>query len=308
MKLKNIFSKRVLAGIVALTTVTATSSLSSVNAQSSDRQYKVYRNSSSTLTKTYTLSALDEYVLPANARGLINPTDDSRDPLTGNPAQGIVRIVSADGNSYTGFIVGENIIATAASNVYDRSAGTFEKISTIYLHSANGTVNGTATASYVHIPSDYISTGVPYSNYALIKVSNNLSTRQVFELGVPTPEIDTSNVEVTVAGIPDVFENVANTNIKIANGNVTKYESQPTSVEFAYQIDVTDGQQGSPVYIHDTYYEYGTNDRVQYNIVLAINASGDDYNPMSGYNNTPINYGARMTPNILQFYKNNPNI
>ncbi len=306
MKLKNIFSKRVLAGIVALTTVTATSSLSSVNAQSSDRQYKVYRNSSSTLTKTYTLSALDEYVLPANARGLVD--GEERNTLTGNPAQGIVRIVSTDGDSYTGFVVGENIIATAASNVYDRSAGTFEKISTIYLHSDGGVVNGTATASYVHIPSDYISTGVPYSNYALIKVSNNLSTRQVFELGVPTPEIDTSNEEVTVAGIPDLFNNVANTTIKYNTGNVTKYNSQPTAVEFAYKAEVTDGQQGSPVYVYQNYYEYGTNDEVRYNVVLAINASGDDYNPMSGYYNTQINYGARMTPNILQFYKNNPNI
>lgn len=304
MKFKKVFSKRILAGLVALTTVSATTSFSSVTALNSDTQYKVYRNSTGTLMKTYTLSALNDST-PANARGIIEDQgeDDDRDPLTNDPAQGIVRIVSADGDSYTGFVVGENTIATAASNVYNRTDGTFEKISTIYLHGENGIVNGTTTASQVHIPSNFIQSGLTYANYALITVNTDLSSHQVFEFGVATSDIEYVKSDVTVSGIPDMLYGATNTNIRTDTKPITKYYYQPTTTELAYLADVTDGQQGSPVYIHTSDY-FG----LSYTTVVAINSSGDDYNVMYDYEGEKINYGVRITDNILHFYNNNPNI
>lgn len=300
MKFKKVFSKRVLAGLVALTTVTATASFSSATALNTDMQYKIYRNSTGTVMSTYTLSALTNST-PANTRGIVN--GEHRGTLTDDPAQGIVRIVSADGDSYTGFVVGENTIATAASNVYNRTDRTFEQISTIYLHSANGTVNGTTTANKVHIPSQFITSGVTYADYALITVNIDLSTYQIFELGAPTSDIEDVKPNVIVSGIPDTYSNATNTNIKTNEDSVTKYTYQPTTTELAYLADVTEGQQGSPVYIKNTDY-----DNLYYYTVVAINSSGDDYNVMYDNTGQQINYGVRVTDNILHFYNNNPNI
>lgn len=299
MRFKKVFSKRVLAGLVALTTISATSSLSSSATINSSMQYKIFRNSSGSVTSTYTLSALTTVNNSANSRGITSDGDNRS--IDAN--KGVVRIVSTSGDSYTGFVIGEDIIATAASNVYNISSNSLKKISTISLYDEDGNVTGSATASYVHLPTNYTSSHLADYDYALIQVNEDLSSHQAFELGVPLNTLDSTKRTVKVTGFPDKINGSINTNSYTGSGAITTFPGQTLTRQIGYQADVTNGQQGSPVYINTNY-----NGSI-YNTVIAINISADSlYASSAILGGDDANCGIRVTTDMLHFYNNNPNL
>ncbi|MDE5861192.1 MAG: trypsin-like peptidase domain-containing protein [Ruminococcus sp.] len=242
------------------------------------------------LRHNYTSSEDDvEYQLTVNpenkSRTIFPPNDMVRDTDTA--------VVRLDGVGGTGFIVGEHEIATAAHCVYNKGFLDF-KISII---DENNKVIKTISPHYVHINKNYS----PLSNYigdksiydyAMIYVDEDLSQYGKFNLGVALDSYADKNGSVIVSGFPGEYPDDykgADWGIRFkAKGNIIGHNLDA----FNYNADTFGGTSGGPVYIEEG--------------ITTVDGKLHEYKTAIAIHKTSGNWGAKITSELLKFYKDNP--
>lgn len=266
------------------------------------------------------------YSLDANA-----VTDNSRviigeDTRYGDDAlSGVVKILTVFEDSTgtlnnsisTGFVVDSHTIATAAHCVFKRGSGDFQdskvEIQKILILNNLGNVQLEITGMYdVHVPNGYISksdTECKGYDYAMITVSEDLTNYANFNLGIMTDGMISDSEKVYCTGFPRLVESTVNgETISTVQNDIYSEHNKITGEgyiqsdianeqperRFRHNIDASDGNSGSPVYIESV---IGT---TTYHTVIGIHTYGNMRDSING--------GVQMTTNMLHFYKNNPNI
>ena len=276
----------------------------SVSATNTNMQYRRYDCGTGAIT-SYTLSSV-----PYN-----NNTRDISVPENRVPDPGNTAVVHITGSDSTGFIVGENVVATAAHCVANRSQKTF--ISNIKIDICEDSSNR-VIARYepisIHIPANYFNYTDEYKyscyDYALIYIDteggDDLSKYGIFNLGVPTNGFLSNRTAVTATGFPDTTNgNINNTsasryksegNIQFFTQDVSKF-GLSFDLRFAATCVSSSGDSGGPLYTLTNSYN-GEN----FVTVIGI-VTGGGYDEDEGmYVGT---YGVRMTTDLLHFYLNN---
>lgn len=248
-----------------------------------------------------------------------------------NSIKGIVYLTK-NNNTFagTGFIVADNIIATAAHCVFDQDTGGFAHNLKVYPKTSNGFVDNTVSynALEVHIPYDYYD--FDYNDmydYALIKIGTNLTGSDYphFALGMPyNVYTDTTFEDFTIyaSGFPQTAPN-GQTNGDINNssnppriytgeGNVVTSLDNFTqnNVEypldtniFNFDSDLTPGTSGGPVYVKEKYRNSsGEGYTTVYTVVSMCSGIYTAYNTT---HETMCNMGPIMNAMMLKFYLNN---
>ncbi len=267
----------------------------SAEADSSRRYYREYN----CLTESYTEYYLDE-LFPEEVVSTYGVIGDEVDFV---PCYDTAVVHLSCGGS--GFIIGKNTIATAAHCLIN-SNGLVEN--TVNIVDQDGTLIDDFTPVEYHIPETYATSFSLSYDYALIVLDSdvNLLTYGAFKLGVPLDSFMTSGSDVTVAGFPqlsdDVAEEVENYQYGRrfqATGGILYKNFSDKDRRFYYSADNAGGTSGGPVYISET-----TSDENEYKVALGINT----YEHWRTVNNVKIytyNSGVRFTPALLKFYKNN---
>lgn len=135
----------------------------------------------------------------------------------------------------------------------------------------------------------------PY-DYALLTVSEDLSDRYHFNLGIPynVTSYPVTDYDIYVTGFPQDLD--SNTrHLYTGTGNILSNLSVEGSL-LSYNTVTAGGNSGGPVYLKESYdanSAYG-----EYNTVIGIHV-------MVGANNR---FASVMTPIKLKFYLSNPNI
>ena len=168
------------------------------------------------------------------------------------------------------------------------------KVTEINFFNSDGTPGLSITdAVEVHVPTLYVNGSYsdynPY-DYALIKVNQDLSDYAIFNLGIMNDNFINKQTAVSVTGFPKKVNNQEVHNVMYTG---TGFIRQSDDNELYYDIDTFGGNSGGPIYITSTFQGKA------YYTVIGIHAYGD----ANSYNG-----GARITTNLLQFYKNNPYI
>ena len=168
------------------------------------------------------------------------------------------------------------------------------KVTEINFFNSDGTPGLSITdAVEVHVPTLYVNGSYsdynPY-DYALIKVNEDLSDYAIFNLGIMNDNFINKQTAVSVTGFPKKVNNQEVHNVMYTG---TGFIRQSDDNELYYDIDTFGGNSGGPIYITSTFQGKA------YYTVIGIHAYGD----ANSYNG-----GARITTNLLQFYKNNPYI
>lgn len=245
------------------------------------RTYNVYNYNTSTFSSTYQLSQEVRNLTSTASAYTIIPPDDR----VTYENSGIVRL----GNGYSGFVVGDHTIATRAYSVYSKTNSAMNARMAITLYDDEGNVSQTVYPDEAHIPALYktCSTNDGYKyDYALLTVSEDLSSYEHFNLGVLTDSAaNNSIIPVHVAGFDG-------TTLKTGSGRFQGF----SDVHVTFNTDTTSGQFGGPVYL-TTSYRTGSNSATTVNTVVAINTT---QNPSDMYNQ-----GTRITSEHIMFYKNN---
>ena len=217
------------------------------------------------------------------------------------------------GNGYgSGFIISDHIIVTAAHCVFNYSyhtSSTYDNFKVKLTDNNNNTIYG--TPEYVDIPKNYATRGDNNFDYALIYVEEDLSEYGSFQLGAVLDEYIDNNGEVTVSGFP------------ATSGYPDEYIDQPSDLRFKatgkllppnseispskdvilmYDADMTFGDSGGPVYVHESFTTQS--DSYDYNTVIGINTREWE----DSYYQIKENRGIRITPDHLKFYNDNPYI
>lgn len=247
----------------------------------------------------YTLNKLETY-LP-NQQNSRDRYDNVRDYENINTV-----FLNYDKGGYgSGFIVDDHIIATAAHCVYDDE----EIVSdfTIKIWDENcSKILKEIKPKEIHFPELYTSTlGGEESNYdyALVYVDEDLSEYGIWSLGTVTDSENSANdfyssdKELIVSGFTKLNDNEG---IKryYSRGEVVDFTSNPNEShnKKAYRInclaDSSGGKSGGPMY-----YEYNYKGDI-YKTVVGVYTGGTEKNSWS----------VRITPTLLQFYRNNNNI
>lgn len=306
--MKNIMykSKKIISCFIALLmfvlTLTSHSSMNA-NAVNSTKWYTIFDAQTGFSVGGY---SLDANPLEDNSRDFI-VVDDGR--YSDNTIIGAVKIITNKGRS-TGFIVDDHTIGTAAHCVFDITNGTLEDskvvIEKILILDSDGNVDMTITDAYdVHIPNAYVSSnGSSSYDYAMITINTELGENyQCFNLGAMTDDMFDSDIAVFSTGFPGkVNGNTVNTgyihNKYTDYGKIVSVQGETGDEVFYYDIGISGGNSGGPIYIKSMYGEH------QYLTVIGIVSvatSSDGTTYLRGG-------GVRMTTNLLHFYKNNPNI
>lgn len=277
-----------------------TGSSSSVEDSNTYRSYSVYDAANGNFMRNYTLSPLES---KNNTRGIIG-TDDRVIDWT---KSGTVKLMTSSNYAGTGFVVGSHTIATAAHCVYNYSSSKGKSLTEILLFDSNGNISLHATPVEMHVPNIYINllsstSGTNQYDYALITVEEDLSDYACYNLGSTMDSIFTNNQAISVTGFPQQI-NKGSTNVQNVNDHTNHYMYTGTGSilnkhpfgnyeQLFYDVDVTEGKSGGPVYATES------RNGNTYFTVLAINAA-------VGYE---WNIGTRINTDIIHFYKNNSNL
>lgn len=306
----------IMAIITFILTVTLYSSVE-VNAVNISQSYTIF-SAGGKYVDDYTL---ESNPIKDNSREIIG--EDER--CSHNALSGVVEIYTNYMRG-TGFFIDDHTIATAAHVIFNKTTGDYTNsqvnILEIYVYNEDGDVAQTIRSAYhVHVPNNYIDNcnngyeSFSY-DYALITLSEGFPQYANFNLGIPTDNIIDSSLPVYTTGFPsDKYGK------QTCQGNVISFECSCDRDEemdyernLVFDMDVMDGQSGSPVY---TYSKIG---EMEYYTVIGIAGHGHtDYlrnengNIVYDENGLAIvvgtaNYGPRITTELLHFFKNNPNI
>ncbi len=218
------------------------------------------------------------------------------------------------GGTGSAFIVDDHLIATAAHCVC-KDQSFFDM--RIKLKDSNNNVTW-ITPKYIdankNFFDNYTSDGNPntsdYStyllgyDYALIYVEEDLSDYGIFNMGVALNEYADNHGEVIVSGFPSRsaypswFEATNERTRFKAKGKILSR----TTKYFDYDADTAPGDSGGPVYVQEEFSDD------TYNTVIAINVAHTDPDDNPDNDAAKKNHGVRITPDILKFFYNNPNI
>lgn len=246
-----------------------------------------YNNNNLTSYESYTLSFVPR-ADNATTCSVFPPND-----MTRNYDEAVVRIGYPGG---TGFIVGDHVIATAAHCVYSWQDRQFIEIDDLNIVDENNEAIPLTPVS-AHIREDFVNSTVNgYScdyDYALITVEEDLSGYAMFNLGFATRSYVSKKGAVIVAGFPqaevDGYEG-SKWGVRFqAKGNITGYSGSILK----YNADSAPGDSGGPVYVEEGVYD-GTKLQ-EYKTVIAINVAQE----------STVNDGVRITPDIMRFYCGN---
>ena len=274
----------------------------------------VYQNISSApghSDGTYTLYCNDT-ALPTSVSspdGIVD-TDDMYPETDVDMKSGIVRLSSGG----TGFVVGDHVIATAAHCVYDKDTHEWENNlyvqfpeNNLYSNPSCIYVNPNSTKYYAvqaHIDNRYYTNTTNYFDVALITVSNNLSNRYHFKLGVLNTKTLIRRFNAYLTGFPESHSSWWNVNGNsqwlncfMYTGYDKFYSSTGVYPQYVnYKTDSVGGNSGSPVYVKET----GGNTTYDYLTVVAIH---------QGVGATDLyNRGTRLDAQYLKFFLNNNQI
>lgn len=220
-----------------------------------------------------------------NAPGIIGDNDMIRDYDTA------VVNLSIGGS---GFIVSDHVIATAAHCVYNTNTNCFIN-NTVKIVDSNN--NRTFTPKYVDMCKTYVDPEHRDYDYALLYVEEDLSEYGRLQLGVATDDYINKHGEVIASGFPQTYpENYDGQPYGIrfkAKGKITGV----TPMDILHDADATHGDSGGPIYVEEGF-TINSDDHYDYRTVVAINVA------TSGV----MNYGLKITPDILKFYLSNSNI
>lgn len=206
------------------------------------------------------------------------------------------RVVKCSGS---GVIVGQHTILTNAHCVYKTQNQTYQTETVkAYTFAADGTPTEHIlhTVSY-HVPCDYMSTGSNTKDYALIVVSEDLSSYGYMDLGLPLDSIAQQNRAATLTGFPQDYLYGGQCQPTSGSREYTVASYGILTNISKYRLDSTcnslSGASGSPI-----------------SVVAAFN--GNSYDTVASLNschNNNIDYyaqGVRIVRNILQLCYNNP--
>lgn len=220
---------------------------------------------------------------------------------------GVVKIIVSNqsGTHFgTGFIVGPHVIATAAHVLDDTRYSRKAVVNDIIAFNADGTQRtDSITPVETHHCSLFDNNSVSdYYDYALITVEEDLSNYPIFELGVYDNMLD-KDVTATITGFPgQIMDNSTGNLIRVNNGTNlhTMYSGNGIVVssdggKINHNIDSSTGNSGGPLYVTEYY-----NNSMKY-VAFGIHNLGTDMNDEN-------NHAVHIDPNIICFYKNNPNI
>lgn len=227
----------------------------------------------------------------------VSPMSEIRDQDNTNVVQ-----LDLNGNIGSGFIVGSHIIATAAHCVYNN--GKFIDNIKVNIYNKNGAVNAsnlihTSTAKELHIPRKYVYPGTDASenfDYALIYVEDDLSEYGVWSMGVLSDNFMNSGRPLTTSGFT------------ILNNEYARYYSEGSVISPA---DWGSSEEHNlPIYrLHAESQSYGgksggvTYYKSDYDDVIAKSAVGVNTGAPP---DTNYSWAVRMNPNLIWFYKQNP--
>ncbi len=203
----------------------------------------------------------------------------------------------------SGFIVSNHVIATAAHCVYNWDSKTFIN-NTIRIVDSNNNEK-IVSSKYIDVCKGYADSCAKINDYdhdydyALIYVEEDLSKFGTLKMGAVLDEYVDNHGEVTVSGFPDTYPSEYEgqpygLRFK-AKGKITK--KYDTNANIMYDADMAGGDSGGPVYVEEMF-TLPTGERYEYKTVVAINVATSDID----------NFGVRITPDLLSFYKDNPNI
>ncbi len=313
---------RILSVVIAFTILCLSTNIDintcdfSINATAlNSRSYVRYNYQTHQIDTTYNIS-------DNSGTNAVSPEPDAPDSIIGSDdryfdcSEAVVYLT----NGGTGFIIGDHIIATAAHCVYDTVNGVFKNNYSINLYDNYNNVQDTIEPQRVHIPSafkdmvDYkiahnIQSGMVYDegsyDYALIYVSDNLSSYPHAKLGIVLDEYIEDCGEVALSGFSASLPYPRPWNYPLewqcrSEGYLIDDDGiyEPFNYDFdlyclAYDLDTTSSNSGSPVFVEEIHYFGGT--KYTYQTVIGINSRG--------YSDR--NIGIRIVPPILCFYYQN---
>ncbi len=263
----------------------------------STNSYRIYNAQTGIqIGDDYTLSMLSS--IPEESSRDIIGTDDTYVDYT---KKGIVKLQYTKGvNTYigTGFIVGDNLLLTAAHCTFNTISNIPSKNMTYTTFNQDGSENSTHNVLSYHLPLDYINSSESYSecDYALLVVNEDLSDYDIYDLGASRDilkNITGSTVYKTTYEHGCYLTNIYVTGYRTSSSNMVTGKGYLTSPSITngclfYDTDTLGGESGGPVYLE-------TNDNQM--IVIGIHNKGPD--------NTGYNQGKRIGSDILCFVYNN---
>lgn len=290
-KIKVLNANRCIAVFMAMLMMILSLSYTNYNhtdAATKTRTYLIHDYSSTNLSSYY------EYTLTTGSN--TTKTVLGTNNMVSDNETSVVRI---DGSGGTGFIVDDNVIATAAHCVYDRTHNQFLnfKISII----DNNNIIKTISPKYVHINKQFKtnSNNNHLYDYALIYVEEDLSDYGKIYLGVAMDSYINKKGEVTVSGFPQEYPDGykdLNWGIRFkSSGNLVAHNDNSSYI-LKYNADTSGGDSGGPVYVEEGLIVNGQ--LKHYRTAIGIHTIGGTYD----------NGGVKITPEIFKFYMSNPNI
>lgn len=261
--------------------------------------------------KSTDLASRDSYTLAApafyGANSVLEYEDTDINLMAEIRDQENTNVVQLELNGYvgSGFIVGSHIIATAAHCVYNKSENKFVNNVKVNIYNKDGIVNAsnlvhTSSAKELHVPQEYVNrndSSRDNYDYALIYVEDDLSEYGIWSMGIPIDEFMESNKQLITIGFTDLGGNTYSR--YYSTGNVI------APADWGYEPD------NIPYRIHSTSTSYGGKSggilyyKSDYNSTLAKSAVGVNTGSKPS---THYSWANRITPTLLQFYKQNTQI
>lgn len=286
------------AGLISADTVTKVP-YTSPNYETRE-YYRHDCNSSNTNKTLYTLTDLPQ-TANINEVAEFSYTSDNRDKENTNVVQ-----LDLGNSTGSGFIVAPHVIATAAHCVYDVDEKAFINDISVNIYNKDGEVSSdnlvhTCKARYIHIPKRYIEKVFEYDDvycdYALIYVEDDLSEYGVWSMGVSVDDFMETGKNLTASGFTAV--NKTDYARYYSEGNVRSFEEcNEYDKNIDYRISAESlsygGKSGGVLYYKSSY------DNIMTSSAVGI-ITGGAYS-------THYTWAVRITPTILQFYKQNTNL
>lgn len=210
--------------------------------------------------------------------------------------------IETDSGTYSGFIVGDNVIATSADAVYDFEEDDLKTNICINLYKGSDTLieETDIVPDTIHIPSEYISKKTPSFNYALIKVSEDIAAyikTDSWSLGFATEGFKTSDSTVEVTGYLNGSRQISYESVKQSNtvhsdntSNINMFECSTNDMGFALANGTRIG--GVAISLNGS--------------ALGITSEFAGYDSSGNKIDNSTTSVVRFTPTLAQFYLNNP--
>lgn len=169
-----------------------------------------------TLYEPYTIYNTNDSPTAINYTDMLSETISLTSASEDNENVSCVEIIGTDNNNRTflgsGFVVDNNVIATAAHCLYNN--GNFMRRVTVNIYNEDCTqIVRTKNARSIHIPANYVDSGSVNYDYGLIYINDDWSDYKV-DLGVMTDYF-----------LSDEFQLTPNTNKTLTTSGFTTYNS-----------------------------------------------------------------------------------